>query len=150
MTSPASVSTCPRDGFPMINVDGRHICSVEYADEIVGGQRVVDAVEQDGLLHLIFENESSLPLTCPCCGGRLHLRSISLENLSQMLAGRVLEGFRQGEWVGTGANAERHPIFGLQFSGEEDPSGRTIQVHLDSIRRIAGTPNHRMTMPKNL
>lgn len=136
MTSQTKPAVCPRDGFPMVQLNGRTVCSVEYADGLIGGQQVVDAREEDGYLHLSFGNGSSVPLTCPCCGGRLHLRSMSLQQLSSMLTGRTLEGFRHGEWVGQGTDAERHPIFALQFSGDEDRSARTIQVHLTSVRAI--------------
>jgi hypothetical protein len=59
-----------------------------------------------------------------------------LDQLGAMFFGRVLEGFRHGEWVGRGLSGDRHPIFALQFAGEEDLSARTIQVHLNSVRRI--------------
>lgn len=136
MTTRTSQSACPRDGFPMLRLNGRLVCSVEHADELLGGQPVVDARQHDGYLYLTFGNGAGLPLTCPCCGGQLHLRSMSLEQLSSMLTGRALEGFRHGEWVGQGVDAERHPIFALQFSGDEDRSARTVQVHLDSVRAI--------------
>lgn len=136
MISQTRHAVCPRDGFPMLQLNGRTVCSVEHADQFIGGQQVVDAREVDGYLHLSFANGASVPLTCPCCGGRLHLRSMSLEQLSSMLTGRTLEGFRHGEWVGEGTDAERHPIFALQFSGDEDRSARTMQVHLESVRAI--------------
>jgi hypothetical protein len=127
---------CPNDGFPMVDLHGAMVCSVEHADAVIGGHQVVDAGIVDGYLHLVFQNGASLPLTCPCCGGRLHLRSMSLESLSQMLAQRRLEGFRHGEWVSSQQSEDRHPIFALQFSGQEDLAARTIQVHLESVRRI--------------
>ncbi|MFW6075905.1 MAG: hypothetical protein ACOC9Y_09940 [Chloroflexota bacterium] len=120
----------------MVQLDGRTVCSVEHADQLIGGQQVVEAREDDGYLYLRFANGASVPLTCPCCGGRLHLRSMSQQQLSSMLTGRTLEGFRHGEWVGEGADSARHPIFALQFSGDEDRSARTMQVHLDSVRAI--------------
>lgn len=138
--------TCPNDGFPMIELHGAIVCSVEHADAIIGGQQVTDASVHDGFLHLIFANGTSMPLTCPCCGGQLHLRSISLENLSQLLAGRSVEGFRHGEWVSDDDPPERHPIFAIQFSGEEDLSARTMQVHLDSVRHIAERIDARKTV----
>ena len=128
---------CQRDGFPMIEVHGATVCSVEYADAEIGGQQVLDASIQDGYLHLILANGASIPLTCPCCGGRIHLRDMPLERLSQLLTGRTVEGFRHGEWVSQEEPADRHPIFAIQFSGEEDVSARTIQVHLTSVERIS-------------
>jgi hypothetical protein len=129
-------SMCPTDGFPMIHFHWAIVCSVEQADALIGGQQVVDANVIDGYLHLNFHNGASLPLTCPCCGGQLHLRNVSLEHLSQMLSGRAVEGFRHGEWVSNDDPPERHPIFAIQFTGEEDVSARTIQMHLDSVSRL--------------
>jgi hypothetical protein len=128
---------CPKDGFPMIDHLGAIICSAEHADELIGGQRVVDASISNGYLYLVFGNGTQMPLTCPCCGGQLHLRNISLENLSQLLSGRTVDGFRHGEWVSSDDPPERHPIFAVQFSGEEDAFARTIQIHLDSVRQIS-------------
>jgi hypothetical protein len=127
---------CPTDGFPMIDYLGAIVCSAERADELIGGQRVVDASISNGYLYLIFAKGTQMPLTCPCCGGQLHLRNISLEHLSHLLSGRTVEGFRHGEWVSNDDPPQRHPIFAIQFSGEEDASARTIQIHLDSVRQI--------------
>ena len=127
---------CPNDGFPLIEVYGATVCSVEHADATIGGQQVEDARIHDGYLHLILANGASIPLTCPCCGGRIHLRDMPLERLSELLTGRIVEGFRHGEWVSQHDAEDRHPIFAIQFSGEEDVSARTIQVHLSSVERI--------------
>jgi hypothetical protein len=136
MTNDGGWPVCPSDGFPIITIEGESVCSVEYVDAIVGGQVVVDARTVDGYLYLVCENGASLPLTCPCCGGTLHLRGMTLESLTRMLSGRRLEGFRHGVWVERGASGGRHPVFALQFSGEEDPAARTVQVHLESVRRV--------------
>lgn len=146
----SQTATCHRDGFPLVEIQGEPYCSVEYADGLIGGQQVTDAREIDGYLHVTFENGASVPLTCPCCGGRLHLRSIGLDQLGAMLSGRVLEGFRHGEWVGKGQPAARHPIFALQFSGEEDLTARTLQVHLESVRRITSSTADEPTRPREI
>lgn len=136
MSTKHGYPTCPDDGFPLIELFGATVCSVEHADSAIGGQKVVDARIANGYLNLIFGNGASMPLTCPCCAGYLHLREITLEQLSEMLAGRQVEGFRHGEWVSSQEVSDRHPIFAIQFTGEEDLSARTIQMHLDSIRSI--------------
>lgn len=127
---------CPNDGFPLIEIHGATLCSVEHADAAIGGQQVVDASIHDGYLYLMLANFARIPLTCPCCAGRLHLRDMPLERLSQLLTGRYVEGFRHGEWVSQDDPQDRHPIFAIQFSGEEDVSARTIQVHLSSVEGI--------------
>jgi hypothetical protein len=135
--------TCERDGFPLIEINGEQYCSVEYADGLIGGQKILGIAETtqgDGstvLIELLFANGATMPLTCPCCGGALHLKPRTLPEVRALLIGRTLEGFRHGEWVGKGVPPERHPVFALQFSGSEERSQRTIEVSLESVRRIS-------------
>lgn len=134
------VETCERDGFPLVEIDGDLYCSVEYADGLIGGQQVLGVAEgDDGTIELLFSGGSVVPLTCPCCGGTLHLRPRSLGDVRQLLIGRTLEGFRHGEWVGKaepGRAPERHPVFALQFTGPEARPERTIEVSLETVKRI--------------
>jgi hypothetical protein len=128
--------TCERDGFPLVEIDGELYCSVEYADGLVGGEKVVGVAGDGGAIELHFANGQSLPLTCPCCGGELHLRGRMLPDVRALLTGRVLEGFRHGEWVGRDTTGTRHPIFALQFAGDEPRDERTLEVSLESLRRM--------------
>lgn len=131
--------TCENDGFPLVEIGGETYCSVEYADGLVGGQKVLgvaESVSGDGTIELLFAGGWTLPLTCPCCGGALHLKPRSLPEVRALLIGRTLEGFRHGEWVGQGVPPMRHPVFALQFSGAEDRAVRTIEVALESVRRL--------------
>jgi hypothetical protein len=133
------VETCESDGFPLVEIGGETYCSVEYADGLIGGQKVIgvaDNTNGDGTIDLLFSGGWTMPLTCPCCGGALHLKPRSLPEVRALLIGRTLEGFRHGEWVGKDAPPTRHPIFALQFSGDEDRSDRTIEVSLQSVRRL--------------
>lgn len=142
---------CHQDGFPLVEIDGELYCSVEYADSVLGGQKVVGVAERrddlpqtadgvplaESLITLLFASDWELPLTCPCCGGALHLRPGTVRTVRQLLIGRTLEGFRHGEWVGKGGNGvppKRHPVFALQFSGNEERAQRTIEVSLESLR----------------
>jgi hypothetical protein len=132
-------SICERDGYPLVEIDGETYCSVEYADGLIGGQRVIglaDTTETQPFIELLFANGYALPLTCPCCGRALHLKSRTLPEMRAQLIGRTLEGFRQGEWVGAGVPPARHPIFALQFSGTEERDQRTVEVSLESVRGI--------------
>ncbi len=137
MSSTQSHPTCPDDGFPLVELNGKYVCSAEHADARIGGRRIVTTTIRNGYLYLEFDNQTSIPLTCPCCGGQLHLRQISPEQLGQLLAGRTVEGFRHGQWVSHDQSGAKHPIFAIQFSGEEDVNTRTMQVHLDSVRNIS-------------
>ncbi|RIK45562.1 MAG: hypothetical protein DCC58_06050 [Chloroflexi bacterium] len=128
--------TCERDGFPLIAIGDETYCSVEYADGLIGGQQVIGVWEDAGVIRLLFSSGYSLALTCPCCGGGLHLRPRTLADIRLLLNGRVLEGFRHGEWVGKETPPKRHPIFALQFAGAEERNERTIEVSLESVRSL--------------
>lgn len=131
--------TCENDGFPLVEIGGETYCSVEYADGLVGGQKVLGvaaSADGDGTIELLFGGGWTMPLTCPCCGGALHLKPRSLPEVRALLIGRSIEGFRHGEWVGQGIPPKRHPVFALQFSGSEDRKERTIEVSLESVRRL--------------
>lgn len=127
---------CEEDGFPLLSIDGEIYCSVEYADGLIGGQKVVGVGQGENLIEILFANGYQIPLTCPCCGGELHLRELGLPELRALLTGRAIEGFRHGEWVGKETPPKRHPMFALQFSGPEDRQERTIEVALESVRQI--------------
>lgn len=128
---------CERDGFPLVEIDGETYCSVEYVDGLIGGQKVLGIAEaDDGTIELLFTSGYMLPLTCPCCGGVLHLKPRTLPEMRALLIGRTLEGFRHGEWVGKGTPPVRHPVFALQFSGTEDRKDRTVEVALESAQRM--------------
>ena len=133
--------TCDRDGFPLVEIGGETYCSVEYADALAGGQRIVGVAEGGvgGFVELLLANGYVLPLTCPCCGGALHLAPRSLPELRTLLIGRAIEGFRHGEWVGTGVPLARHPVFAVQFSGAEPRDERTLELSLASVRGIRKT-----------
>jgi hypothetical protein len=136
------VETCEHDGFPLVEIDGELYCSAEYADALVGGQKVLgvaDAAGPGNFVELLLASGYALPLTCPCCGGALHLKARTLPELRALLLGRTLEGFRHGEWVGRSQPPERHPVFALQFSGSEARDERTLEVSLESVRRIRKT-----------
>jgi hypothetical protein len=129
-------SVCERDGFPIILIDGERRCSVEYADGLIGGEKVIGVAEGDDGVEILFANRRSIPLTKPASGEPLVARPGMLPELRALLIGRTLEGFRHGEWVGEGVPAERHPIFALQFSGDEPRDDRTLDVGLASVRKI--------------
>jgi hypothetical protein len=129
---------CERDGFPIVEIDGQRFCSVEYADGLIGGQKVIGVAEGAAGVELLFANGRAIPLTKPASGEPLVARDGMLPDLRALLIGRTLEGFRHGEWVGEGIPPERHPVFALQFSGDEPREHRTIDVNLESVRRIRG------------
>ena len=133
-------SHCERDGFPIVVIDGEPRCSVEYADGLIGGEKVIGVADSERGVEILFANRRSIPLTRPASGEPLIARPGMLPELRALLIGRTLEGFRHGEWVGDGVPPERRPIFALQFSGEESRDHRTIEVGLESVRQILSRP----------
>jgi len=83
---------CPRDGFPMLHLNGKLQCSVEYIARCVGDQRVVDMVQQGRITYYIFENGHQLPLLCACCGQGLRVPDVIAE--CKQMQGRRLEAMR--------------------------------------------------------
>ena len=133
-------SYCERDGFPIVVIDGEPRCSVEYADGLIGGEKVIGIADSERGVEILFANRRSIPLTKPASGEPLVARPGMLPELRALLIGRTLQGFRHGEWVGDGVPPERHPIFALQFSGEESRDHRSIEVGLESVRHIRNRP----------
>ncbi len=131
-----SESFCPVDGFPIIEIDGQRRCSVEYADGLIGGQKIVGLADRDGGITLLFANGRSLPLTEPGSGEPLIARAGMLPELRNLLIGRSVEGFRHGEWVSDDQPMDRHAIFALQFSGDEPPNERAVEVSFESVKQI--------------
>lgn len=129
-------SVCERDGFPLVLINGERLCSVEYADGLIGGQKVIGIAEGPDGIEILFANGCAIPLTKPASGEPLVARPGMLPELRKLLINRTLEGFRHGEWVGDGMPPERHPIFALQFSGDEPRNDRTLDVGLASVRKI--------------
>ena len=144
------LNVCERDGFPLVEIDGARLCSVEYADGLIGGEKVIGISEGPEGVEILFANGRAIPLTNPASGEPHIARSGMLPGLRQLLVGRTLEGFRHGEWVGDGSPPERHPIFALQFSGDEPRDDRTIEVHLESVRSIRTQVGNRPPDPQKM
>ena len=127
---------CPRDGFPIIEINGQRRCSVEYADGLIGGQKIIGIAEDPAGMTLLFANGRAMPLTEPGSGEPLVARAGMLPDLRALLIGRTVEGFRHGEWVSHDHPQERHPIFALQVSGPEPPDQRTREISFESVKQI--------------
>jgi len=83
------VPACPRDGFPMLKINGRLECTVEYIDRYVGQQEIVDVIKQGETYYWVFANGYQLPLLCSCCNGPLIIDNVSEER--QKMIGLRLE-----------------------------------------------------------
>src|SRR5260221_4394180 len=89
---PISHRFCQRDGFPLVQIQGRWHCVAEYVDRCLGQQAVVEVRQEHDTVYYVFENGHALPLLCCCCGTplafadlkqtRLDMRSRRLEAMS--------------------------------------------------------------------
>jgi hypothetical protein len=103
---------CKRDGFPMVRVDGKLQCVAEYIDKCVGGQQVVNVIQEDATVYYVFESGHELPLLCFCCGTPLVVEN--LEQSRRNMRGRRLEGMLIDEV--TLESGDTMIQFGLDFS----------------------------------
>ena len=129
---------CQQDGSPMVRIQGRWECAVEYLDRCLGSQRVVDVVHLQGVSHYVFEDGHKLPLLCFCCGEPLdtvdpkqarasilgrRLEALSLAMVS-MEDGRDLEQFRlEFSKKGLFSKGVFTPVSPLAAAGMHHPPG---------------------------
>jgi len=85
----SSYPLCPKDGFPMVDINGQLKCSVEVIDRCVGGRMVVDVIQRKKIIYYVFDNGHQLPLLCGCCGEGLGVANLDEER--QDVRGRRLE-----------------------------------------------------------
>jgi hypothetical protein len=103
---------CPRDGFPLLKIDGKLECSAEYIDRCVGGEAVVDVVQRGTTTYYVFENGHQVPLLCGCCGGPLAITDLAQER--KHVGGRRLESMSAGPLVTE--DGREYPALSLEFS----------------------------------
>ncbi|MBL7063328.1 MAG: hypothetical protein ISS49_03845 [Anaerolineae bacterium] len=84
--------TCPRDGYPLVKINGRWECVAEYLDRCIGQKTVVDVVRKENTTYYVFENGHELPLLCFCCDSPLIVENI--EETRRDMKGRRLDGLR--------------------------------------------------------
>lgn len=80
---------CKQDGFPLINIAGQQICVGEYVDRCIGGQAIVDVIQDGKTIYYVFANGHELPVLCFCCGKPLIYDN--LRKARKDLCGRRLE-----------------------------------------------------------
>ena len=83
-----TVPACKRDGFPMLRINGRLQCVVEYLNRCIGQEKIVDVIKQGEAFYYVFANGYQLPLLCSCCNGPLVIEN--LINARQNMLGRRL------------------------------------------------------------
>ncbi len=84
-----SYPICKRDGFPMLKINGRIQCVVEYLDCCIGQQTVVDLIKLGKTTYYVFENQHKLPILCSCCGEPIEYKNLNKSR--NEMCGRRLE-----------------------------------------------------------
>jgi len=66
---------CGEHNCPMIGIGEDYCCVIEYTDDLIGAQQVVDVIPglDNAPTRLLFANGYSLPLLCPDCGEPFHI-----------------------------------------------------------------------------
>ncbi len=82
--------TCPRDGYPLVKINGRWECVAEYLDRCIGQKTIVDVVQKESTTYYVFENDHELPLLCFCCDSPLIVENV--KETRQDMQGRRLDG----------------------------------------------------------
>jgi hypothetical protein len=82
--------TCPRDGFPMLRIQGQWECVGEYLIRCIGRQKIVDMVQRKATVYYVFKNGHELPLLCFCCDSPLVVDD--LEKAIREMKGRRFKG----------------------------------------------------------
>jgi hypothetical protein len=86
---PDQIVECERDGFPVLNINGKPHCLAEFVDSCIGGQKIADVVLRNDTLYYVFENRHEIPLLCFCCGMPLECPDLQAEKRN--MRGRKLK-----------------------------------------------------------
>lgn len=124
---------CPHDSFPMVRIDNRWECIVEYLNSCIGQQPVTDVVQRGDITSYVFENAHELPLLCFCCGSLLV--SPDLEREREDIRGRRLEAM---SWDTAEVSEGKEAIeFHLEFSPKGiEREGIWVAVALEVAARL--------------
>ncbi len=115
---------CRRDNFPMVEIDGKMECVVEYIDRCIGQQPVVDIVERDKTVYYVFANGHQVPMLCSCCGSPLVYRE--LERPRQKIVGRRLDAMSIN--VQVLSDGRQYEELVLEFLGATDSEAFGVPV----------------------
>jgi hypothetical protein len=126
----ADLIYCYHDDFPVVKVNGSHVCVAEYLFDHLDNSPVTDLITEP-VLTLIFQNGHTMPLFCPDCGESLHI-----DNEDELL--NSLNGLGIVD-LGWDDDIEALVLeFGYPYSEEEEEIVpiEALEVHLDSVRQL--------------
>jgi hypothetical protein len=132
---------CKRDGFPMVEIDGKLECAAEYIDRCIGQQPVVDIIQRGKTTYYVFANGHQVPMLCSCCGTPLVYRE--LEQPRREIVGRRLDAMSiQVEVL---ADGRKYEELVLEFLGATDsePFGVPVSFLVAAQMKHPGHCPHR-------
>jgi hypothetical protein len=116
---------CGKHDAPMILIKGSYICVLEYLDDLVGNLKVKTVKGGD----LLFSNNVSIPLICPCCGEKDTAKSFEDQIKGLYL---VSLGYQPKK-----DNFDEAILLYFSDNIENEPHpGDFIAIHMDSVRKI--------------
>jgi hypothetical protein len=126
----AELIYCYHDDFPLVKVNGSHVCVAEFLFDHLDNSPVTDLISEP-VLTLIFQNGHTMPLFCPDCGESLHV-----DNEDELL--NSLNGL---SIIDLGWDDDTEALileFGYPYNDDEEDiiPVETLEVHLDSVREL--------------
>jgi len=141
------LSTCKKDGFPTIMLDGLTQCVAEYLDRCIGGQTVMDVIMRDEALFYVFENGHELPLFCFCCDSPLQAEN--MQETKEEVAGMYLQSMAW-HWSPDESGIEHLEYFFELARPDEEDSLVQISTSVKSAQEIIhppGCPHRKKDVP---
>ncbi|MCP4358259.1 MAG: hypothetical protein GY796_09620 [Chloroflexi bacterium] len=127
-----SVPVCPKDGFPLILIDGSLQCTFESLDNRIGGRSIVDMVRHKEIIYFVFDNDYKLPLLCGCCDGPLHFDDLAQER-NHIVGKHLQEMWIEHQHMEDG---QAYHELGLGFVVEGDKRGESVTVSFAAVAQI--------------
>ena len=134
-----SISFCKKDGFPMVEIEGRNQCVVEYLDYYIGRQIITDVVLRDDTLFYIFDNGHELPLYCYCCDEPLAVTDLDAYKKAKL--GLRLDAM---SWADVEFDDGRKEIeFFLEFLSKKEREPISVSISLKSAQKLIHPANYK-------
>lgn len=145
------VPACERDGFPMLIINGRLECVVEYLDRYIGQQKIIDVIKQGEIYYYVFANGYQLPLLCFCCNRPLVISNL-IKTRQNMLGRRLVAMAMETKRFENGQELEE---LILQFSkkgilSKEEELGVSFEEELGVSFEVAVYLKHSLTSSEKI